>query len=150
MKRITLLLAIALLFAVGARAQKLNTYTVSTNNEPYVSIASTGTQLTSVVGDMGWQTFALPFDFPFGEHLVAQGTQVLARADGHIVLDRQSIPSGNPPNGYDNAYNYYNAYLEHKDDYPFLWGENECCTRTVPSYVTLSIGAEEIASALNK
>ena len=40
--------------------------------------------------------------------------------------------------------------LEHKDDYPFLWGENECCTRTVPSYVTLSIGAEEIAAALNK
>ncbi|MBR4792112.1 MAG: glycoside hydrolase family 9 protein [Bacteroidaceae bacterium] len=40
--------------------------------------------------------------------------------------------------------------LEHKDDYPFLWGENECCTRTVPSYVTLSIGAEEIAAAINK
>ena len=40
--------------------------------------------------------------------------------------------------------------LEHKDDYPFLWGENECCTRTVPSYVTLSIGAEEIAAAMNR
>ena len=40
--------------------------------------------------------------------------------------------------------------LEHKDDYPFLWGENECCTRTVPSYVTLSIGAEEIAAAINR
>lgn len=41
-------------------------------------------------------------------------------------------------------------YLEHKDDYPFLWGENECCTRTVPSYVTLSIAAEEVAAALNR
>ena len=41
-------------------------------------------------------------------------------------------------------------FLEHKDDYPFLWGENECCTRTVPSYVTLSIGAEEVAAAINK
>ncbi len=41
-------------------------------------------------------------------------------------------------------------FLEHKDDYPFLWGENECCTRTVPSYVTLSIGAEEVAAAINR
>ncbi|MCQ2057743.1 MAG: glycoside hydrolase family 9 protein [Bacteroidaceae bacterium] len=40
-------------------------------------------------------------------------------------------------------------FLEHKDDYPFLWGENECCTRSVPSYVTLSIGAQEIAKAIN-
>ena len=39
-------------------------------------------------------------------------------------------------------------FLEHKDDYPFLWGENECCTRTVPSYVTLSIGAEQIAAEM--
>ena len=41
-------------------------------------------------------------------------------------------------------------FLEHKDDYPFLWGENECCTRTVPSYVTISIAAQEIAAAINK
>ena len=40
-------------------------------------------------------------------------------------------------------------YLEHKDDYPFLWGENECCTRTVPSYVQLSIAAEQVAAAIN-
>lgn len=40
-------------------------------------------------------------------------------------------------------------FLEHKDDYPFLWGENECCTRSVPSYVTISIGAQEIAKAIN-
>lgn len=41
-------------------------------------------------------------------------------------------------------------YLEHKDDYPFLWGENEACTRTVPSYVQLSIAAEQVAAALNR
>lgn len=41
-------------------------------------------------------------------------------------------------------------FLEHKDDYPFLWGENECCTGTVPSYVALSIACEEVARAINK
>lgn len=142
MKRITLLLAIALLFSVGARAQKLNTYTVSTNNEPYVSIASTGTQLTSVVGDMGWQTFALPFDFPFGEHLVAQGTQVLARADGHIVLDRQSIPSGNPPNGYDNAYNYYNASYHYYAIVPFLLRDGQMPAGNSACYWQTEIGTD--------
>ena len=59
------------------QAQRLNSYTVSTDYAPYVSIASTGTQLTSVVGDQGWQTFAMPFDFAFGENLIAQGTEVL-------------------------------------------------------------------------
>jgi hypothetical protein len=41
-------------------------------------------------------------------------------------------------------------YMEHKDDYPFLWGENECCTGTVPPYVMLSLACEEVAAALNK
>ena len=38
--------------------------------------------------------------------------------------------------------------FENKDDYPFLWGENECCTRTVPSYVSLSLACEEVAASL--
>ena len=41
-------------------------------------------------------------------------------------------------------------YMEHKDDYPFHWGENECCTRNVPQFVMLTLGAEEITKALNK
>lgn len=41
-------------------------------------------------------------------------------------------------------------FFEHKDDYPFLWGENECCTRTVPSFVSLSIACEQVAAAINK
>ena len=41
-------------------------------------------------------------------------------------------------------------YMEHKDDYPFLWGENECCTGTVPPYVMLSLACEEVAASLNK
>ena len=41
-------------------------------------------------------------------------------------------------------------FMEHKDDYPFHWGENECCTRNVPQYMMLTIGAEEITEYLNK
>ena len=41
-------------------------------------------------------------------------------------------------------------FMENKDDYPFLWGENECCTRNVPNFVMLTLGAEEITKSLNK
>lgn len=41
-------------------------------------------------------------------------------------------------------------FMEHKDDYPFHWGENECCTRNVPQFVMLTLGAEEITEAMNK
>jgi len=41
-------------------------------------------------------------------------------------------------------------FMEHKDDYPFHWGENECCTRNVPQYMMLTLGAEEITNYLNK
>ena len=41
-------------------------------------------------------------------------------------------------------------FMENKDDYPFLWGENECCTRNVPNFVMLTLGAEEITKAMNK
>ena len=41
-------------------------------------------------------------------------------------------------------------FMENKDDYPFLWGENECCTRNVPNFVMLTLGAEEITKFLNK
>ena len=41
-------------------------------------------------------------------------------------------------------------FMEHKDDYPFHWGENECCTRNVPQFVMLTLGAEEITKAMNK
>ncbi len=40
-------------------------------------------------------------------------------------------------------------FFEHKDDYPFLWGENECCTRNVPTFVKFAIGCDEITKAMN-
>lgn len=40
--------------------------------------------------------------------------------------------------------------LENKDDYPFLWGENECCINSVPNYVMLNLACDEIAKSMNK
>jgi len=41
-------------------------------------------------------------------------------------------------------------FMENKDDYPFLWGENECCINSVPNYVMLNLACEEVAKAINK
>ena len=92
-------------------------------------------------------------DFIYGCHLysnvsfvTAVGVNTKKVAYGNNRADYTFIPGGIAP----GLVLLQPDFLEHKDDYPFLWGENECCTRTVPSYVTLSIGAEEIAAAINK
>lgn len=41
-------------------------------------------------------------------------------------------------------------FMENKDDYPFLWGENECCINTVPNYVMLNLACIEVAATINK
>lgn len=41
-------------------------------------------------------------------------------------------------------------YFENKDDYPFHWGQNECCINTAPNYILLCLAADEIAKELNK
>ena len=41
-------------------------------------------------------------------------------------------------------------FFENKDDYPFHWGENECCINTAPQYVLLCLAADEVARALNE
>ena len=92
-------------------------------------------------------------DFIYGCHpysnvsfVTAVGVNTKKVAYGNNRADYTFIPGGIAP----GLVLLQPDLLEHKDDYPFLWGENECCTRTVPSYVTLSIGAEEIAAALNR
>ena len=41
-------------------------------------------------------------------------------------------------------------FFENKDDYPFHWGENECCINTAPQYVLLCLACEEVVEFLNK
>lgn len=78
--------------------------------------------------------------------VTAVGVNTKKVAYGNNRADHTFIPGGIVP----GLVLLQPNLLENKDDYPFLWGQNECCTRSVPSYVTLSIGAEEIAAALNK
>ena len=65
--RRTILLLVALL-PLLAHGQNLNTYTATSAQGQWNSIALTGTQLTSVVGDYGTQTVVLPFNFLFGNN----------------------------------------------------------------------------------
>lgn len=121
MKKQALIIAAVALLTCTATAQKLSIYTTSVGFEEYVSIASTGTQLASVVGDAGNQTIAMPFDFEFGEHTIAQGSSLLVRADGHVLLDITSVSSGYLQNGYDKGYRYYqNDYYHYYAIVPFL------------------------------
>ena len=41
-------------------------------------------------------------------------------------------------------------FFENKDDYPFHWGENECCINTAPQYILLCLAAQEVVDAMNK
>ena len=102
MKKSTfLLMAAMLLGSVGAWGQGVASYTMETTTEPWVSIAATGTQLTSVVGDGGYQNIAMPFEFPFGEATLAQGVSLCMRADGYMLL--------NSGTGTHHAYGYCNT-----------------------------------------
>ena len=72
------------------------------------------------------------------------GVNVKKVAYGNNRADYTVIPGGIVPGLLVLAPDYF----ENKDDYPFHWGENECCTRTVPSFVTLTLACEEIAAKL--
>ena len=92
-------------------------------------------------------------DFLYGCHAYSNisfvnsvGVKTKKVAYGNNRADYTVIPGGIVP----GLLMLAPDFMENKDDYPFLWGENECCTRTVPSYVGLSIACEEVAKAINK
>ena len=108
MKRKSLLFA--LLLAIGlpwaANAQPLSTYSVTVGTVTYTSIADNGgTLLSSVTGDGGSQTVALPFDFPFGETTFTSGTTLTVRADGYLYFG-----SSNPGHSSKNAWTSTSSY----------------------------------------
>ena len=100
MKKVLLWVATMLLSAV-AMAQGVQTYTMETSSEPWISISTTGTQLTYVAADGGNQNIMMPFEFPFGEATIAEGDPVCMRADGYMLL--------NSGTGTHNAYGYCNT-----------------------------------------
>lgn len=91
--------------------------------------------------------------FIFGRHpysnvsfITSVGVNAKKVAYGNNRADYTVIPGGIAP----GLLMMQPDYFEHKDDYPFLWGENECCTRNVADFVALIHGAEEITKALSK
>lgn len=100
MKQITTFMLALLLSAPMALAQTLTTYTATSEPGEWQSITTTGTQLTSVTGDYGTQTLAMPFDFMFGQSDYQQGTNITVRADGFVVMRGSG--------GNHNALNYWN------------------------------------------
>lgn len=100
---ITILCA-SLLFPFAAQAQMLHTYTATSEAGEWQSIAQTGTLLTSVTGDYGQQTVALPFDFMFGLSDYPAGTNIMVRADGFVKLC-----GGSNSGGSHDAIDYWNS-----------------------------------------
>lgn len=94
--RRTILLLLALL-PLLAHGQNLNSYTATSEQGQWNSIAQTGTQLTSVVGDYGTQTVALPFNFLFGNLDLPAGSNITVRSDGFVVV-YGSASNNNPLN----------------------------------------------------
>lgn len=101
---LTLILAICLPWV--ANGQKLVDYTVTTGTTTYSSIADNGgTLLSSVTGDGGSQTVALPFDFTFGETTFTSGTTLTVRADGYLYFG-SSNPGHSSKTAWTSTSNY--------------------------------------------
>ena len=104
MKRtITLLLLLAALAAPTAlRAQALLDYSLTVSQTTWQSIASTGTQLTTVYGDAGIDSVAVPFPMWVGERFFPAGTKLRFRSDGYVFFG--------PASGATHfSYNLYNS-----------------------------------------
>jgi len=91
--------------------------------------------------------------FIFGRHpysnvsfITSVGVNTKKVAYGNNRADYTVIPGGIAP----GLLMMLPDYFEHKDDYPFLWGENECCTRNVAEFVKLTLGAEQITQQMQK
>ena len=77
--------------------------------------------------------------------VTAVGVNTKKAAYGNNRADYSVIPGGIVP-----GLLVKEDFYENKDDYPFHWGENECCINTAPQYVLLCLAADEITRYLNK
>ena len=76
--------------------------------------------------------------------VTAVGVNTKNAAYGNNRADYSVIPGGIVP-----GLLVKEDFYENKDDYPFHWGENECCINTAPQYVLLCLAADEIVRYLN-
>ncbi len=123
-------------------------------NERVISWAYQNYQIWKLFPDMIDPELVLNgLNFIYGCHpysnvsfITAVGVNTKKVAYGNNRADHTFIPGGIVP----GLLLLNPDFMEHKDDYPFHWGENECCTGSVPGYVSLSIACEEVAAAMNK
>ncbi len=123
-------------------------------NEQIISWAYQNYQIWKLFPDMIDPELVLNgLHFIYGCHpysnvsfITAVGVNTKKVAYGNNRADHTFIPGGIVP----GLLLLNPDFMEHKDDYPFHWGENECCTRNVPAFVSLSIACEEIAASMNK
>ncbi len=78
--------------------------------------------------------------------ILGVGVNTKKVAYGNTRADYTTIPGGIVP----GLIVKNPDFLENKDDYPFLWGENECCINSVANYVMLTLACEEVANAINE
>ena len=98
------MLLVALLVPWASRAQ-LADYSLTTGTTTYTSIANADSLLSSVTGDAGTQAVAMPFNFPFGEDVIAAGTNLTVRADGYVYFGTSS-PGHSSNTAWTSATNY--------------------------------------------
>ena len=114
-----LMLLAALLLPSMAHSQMLGDYSVSVSEEEFVSIASSARLLSSVNGDYGTQTLQMPFAFPFGDSVIAEGSSVTVRADGYLYFGTLTSAPHNPANIWSSTSTAYQAIAP----YPILDGK---------------------------
>ncbi len=78
--------------------------------------------------------------------ILGVGVNTKKVAYGNTRADYTTIPGGVVP----GLLVKNPDFMENKDDYPFLWGENECCINSIANYVMLNLAAQEIVQTLNK
>ncbi len=78
--------------------------------------------------------------------ILGVGVNTKKVAYGNTRADYTTIPGGIVPGLLVKNPDFF----ENKDDYPFLWGENECCINSVANYVMLNLACDEIAKAINE
>ena len=69
------------------RAQSgFSDYTFNVGSTTYTSIVGNGGTSLNLTTDDGYSTLAMPFDFQFGQTLIATGTNIYPGSNGYIVL----------------------------------------------------------------
>ena len=99
-----LALAAAMLLPIGARAQELGDYILNVSQGTYTSIASSNTLLSHCKNDSDTAGVVMPFSFPFGDTVFAQGQILRVRPDGFVYFWNTGTVYHNPATsmGYNN------------------------------------------------